>query len=116
MMGNRAMYHDGWIACCRHGRLPWETAGTFSYDDDKWELYNIAEDYSESLDLAEQEPAKLAELQDMFLVYNVPIRGPPERIAETPGGAGGRGFCLSGRRSFNGRQPATVLSGTGKRG
>jgi arylsulfatase A-like enzyme len=40
MMGNRAMYHDGWIACCRHGRLPWETAGTFSYDDDKWELYN----------------------------------------------------------------------------
>ena len=67
MVGNRAMYHDGWIACCRHGRLPWETARTFSYDDDKWELYNIAEDYSESVDLAEQERAKLAELQDMFL-------------------------------------------------
>jgi arylsulfatase len=84
MMGNRAMYHDGWIACCRHGRLPWETAGTYSYDDDRWELYNIAEDYSESVDLAEREPAKLAELQDMFLAeaakYNVlPI---DDRFAE----------------------------------
>lgn len=84
MMGNRAMYHHGWIACCRHGRLPWETAGTYSYDDDRWELYNIAEDFSESNDLAAQEPAKLAELQDMFLAeaakYNVlPI---DDRFAE----------------------------------
>lgn len=84
MMGNRAMYHDGWIACCRHGRLPWETAGTFSYDDDRWELYNIAQDFSESVDLAESEPTKVAELQDMFLAeaakYNVlPI---DDRFAE----------------------------------
>src|SRR5690606_25046471 len=28
MMGNRALYHDGWMASCRHGRLPWVTAGT----------------------------------------------------------------------------------------
>lgn len=41
MYGNRAMSHDGWIACCRHGRLPWETSGTFSWDGDTWELYNI---------------------------------------------------------------------------
>src|SRR5262249_6273586 len=27
MFGNRAMYHDGWIASARHGRLPWETVG-----------------------------------------------------------------------------------------
>lgn len=75
MMGNRAMYHDGWIACCRHGRLPWETSGTYSWDDDTWELYNIRDDFSESIDLADQEPAKLKELQDMFLAeaakYNV---------------------------------------------
>ncbi|CAA0101403.1 Arylsulfatase [Mycolicibacterium vanbaalenii] len=84
MMGNRAMYHDGWIACCRHGRLPWETAGSWSYDDDTWELYNIADDYSESVDLAERHPEKLAELKDMFLAeaakYNVlPI---DDRFAE----------------------------------
>ncbi|MCI0552027.1 MAG: sulfatase-like hydrolase/transferase, partial [Anaerolineae bacterium] len=34
MLGNRAMYSNGWIACCRHGRLPWETSGTFSFDND----------------------------------------------------------------------------------
>lgn len=75
MMGNRAMYADGWIASCRHGRLPWETAGTYSWDDDVWELYNVAEDFSQAEDLAEQNPEKLRELQDLFMAdaarYNV---------------------------------------------
>jgi arylsulfatase A-like enzyme len=75
MMGNRAMYADGWIASCRHGRLPWETSGSASWDDDVWELYNIAEDFSQAEDLADQEPEKLRELQDLFMAaaakYNV---------------------------------------------
>ena len=75
MYGNRAMYHDGWIACVRHGRLPWETSGTFSWDDDTWELYNLRDDFSQAVDLAEQEPDKLRALQDMFQAaaakYNV---------------------------------------------
>jgi len=75
MYGNRAMYHDGWIACVRHGRLPWETSGTFSWDDDTWELYNLRDDFSQANDLADQELDKLRELQDMFQAaaakYNV---------------------------------------------
>ena len=75
MLGNRAMYRDGWIACCRHGRLPWETSGTTGFENDRWELYNIAEDFSQAVDLAEKEPAKLRELQDLFMgeaaKYNV---------------------------------------------
>src|SRR5262245_50684936 len=75
MLGNRAMYADGWIASCRHGRLPWETAGTSGFADDKWELYNIDEDFSQAVDLAEKEPSKLRELQDLFMAdaarYNV---------------------------------------------
>jgi len=75
MLGNRAMYRDGWIASCRHGRLPWETHGSWSFDDDKWELYNIAADFSQSNDMAEKEPGKLRELQDLFMAeaakYNV---------------------------------------------
>jgi arylsulfatase len=75
MLGNRAMYADGWIACCRHGRLPWETSGSASFDDDKWELYNIAEDFSQAVDLAAKYPKKLRELQDLFMAdaarYNV---------------------------------------------
>jgi arylsulfatase len=75
MLGNRAMYRDGWMASCRHGRLPWETASPAGFDGDRWELYNIAEDFSQGVDLAQQEPARLRELQDLFMAdaarYNV---------------------------------------------
>jgi len=75
MFGNRALYHDGWMASCRHGRLPWISFGTWDFADDKWELYHIADDFSQAVDLAEQYPEKLRELQDLFLAeaskYNV---------------------------------------------
>ena len=66
MFGNRALYHDGWIAVCRHGRLPWENGGTYDFAKDRWELYNIDNDFSEANNLAAQYPQKLKELQDMF--------------------------------------------------
>lgn len=68
MLGNRALYREGWIASCRHGRLPWVTKGTADFTDDKWELYNIEADFSQSNDLAARYPEKLRELQDLFLV------------------------------------------------
>lgn len=46
MFGNRALYNDGWIAACRHGRLPWENAGSFDFNKDTWELYKLDEDFS----------------------------------------------------------------------
>jgi hypothetical protein len=65
----------GWIASCRHGRLPCETHGSSGFESDTWELYNIAEDFSQAVDLARKEPAKLRELQDLFMAeaarYNV---------------------------------------------
>jgi arylsulfatase A-like enzyme len=75
MLGNRALYHDGWVAGCLHGRLPWLTAGGASFDNDTWELYNIDEDFSQADDLADKEPKKLRDLQDRFMAeaakYNV---------------------------------------------
>jgi arylsulfatase len=68
MFGNRALYHDGWIAATRHNRIPWENQPSFSFTKDKWELYNIKDDFSEAKDLSEQNPQKLKELQDMFWV------------------------------------------------
>jgi arylsulfatase A-like enzyme len=67
MLGNRALYHDGWVAGCLHGRLPWETSGGASFDSDRWELYNIEEDFSQANDLVATEPKKLRELQDRFM-------------------------------------------------
>src|SRR6476620_7145675 len=68
MLGNRALYHDGWIASCRHGRLPWVTKGSADFDDDVWELYNIEEDFSQSEDLAARHPERLRALQERFLL------------------------------------------------
>ncbi len=68
MFGNRAIYSNGWVACVRHGRLPWEIGGAYDFDKDKWELYRIDSDFSEANDLAAREPQRLRELQDLFWV------------------------------------------------
>ena len=70
MFGNRAVYHDGWIAATVPPQPPW-LMGTAKMPDlmtgYKWELYNIADDYSENNDLAAQNPDKLKELQALFM-------------------------------------------------
>jgi hypothetical protein len=66
MFGNRAIYHDGWVAAARHS-IPWMMVQNPPLDQDKWELYNVAEDFSQANDLAAQNPAKLKELQDLFM-------------------------------------------------
>jgi arylsulfatase len=75
MFGNRAVYEKGWITTCRHGRLPWENAGSYDFDKDEWQLYNLDDDFSEANDLSTQNPQKLKELQDLFWIeaakYNV---------------------------------------------
>ena len=65
MFGNRAIYHDGWVAATRHS-IPWLVAELPPFDQDRWELYNVAEDFSQADDLAAQNPEKLKELQDLF--------------------------------------------------
>jgi arylsulfatase len=69
MFANRAIYHDGWIAATTPPVAPWilGTATLPDINDYKWELYNIAEDYSEFNDLAAKQPDKLKEMQALFL-------------------------------------------------
>jgi len=66
MFGNRAIYHEGWIAATRHS-IPWLMVPLPALADDKWELYNIDKDFSEADDLAAKNPEKLKELQDLFM-------------------------------------------------
>ncbi len=66
MFGNRAIYHEGWVAATRHS-IPWLIAPLPPLKDDKWELYNIDRDFSEADDLAAKNPEKLKELQDLFM-------------------------------------------------
>ena len=70
MLGSRAMYHDGWKAVVFHP-LPIvsytpEDDPNRSFEDDDWELYNVAEDFSEIHDLASERPDKLQDLVDLW--------------------------------------------------
>ncbi len=73
MMGNRGIYHDGWTACTKH-RTPWKTDTPPAFDDDVWELYG-PDDWTQTQNLAEENPQKLAELRRLWLIeavkYNV---------------------------------------------
>ncbi len=74
MFCNRGIYHKGWTAVTRHG-IPWVGSYKRAFDEDVWELYDTNSDWSQSKDLAKEQPKKLAELQRLFLIeaakYNV---------------------------------------------
>ena len=73
MLGNRAIYHDGWIAATTPATLPWELSTKPAPDvitGYQWELYNVGDlqagDPTESNDLAATMPDKLKQMQDLF--------------------------------------------------
>ena len=75
MLGNRAIYHDGWIACTIPVTLPWELSTKPPPDvitGYNWELYHVGDlqkgDPTEYDDVAAKMPDKLKELQDLFYV------------------------------------------------
>jgi arylsulfatase len=77
MFANRALYHDGWVAATTPVAPPWAAvvAAVDPIDGYKWELYNVAEDFSQAKDLAKENPEKLRDLQRLFYIeavkYNV---------------------------------------------
>ena len=68
MMGDHALYHDGWIASTKVMRPPWDVMGKVSQDPAgfPWELYDLSKDWTQFEDVAAKYPAKLKELQDLF--------------------------------------------------
>jgi arylsulfatase A-like enzyme len=67
MIGNRGVYHEGWLAGTRHG-VPWEMvdAGDRPFDQDRWELYDLDADWSQARDLAGKHPERLRDMQEVF--------------------------------------------------
>ena len=68
MMGDHALYHDGWIASTKVMRPPWDVMGKVSQDPAgfPWELYDLSKDWTQFEDVAAKYPAKLKELQNLF--------------------------------------------------
>jgi arylsulfatase len=68
MMGDHALYHDGWIASTKVMRPPWVTGAIIKENpaDYPWELYDISKDWTQFENVVDKNPAKLKELQDLF--------------------------------------------------
>ena len=69
MLGSRAMYHDGWKAVVFHPMpfAAYDGSDPFRpFDEDEWDLYHVAEDFSETVNLAAQRPDKLAEMVELW--------------------------------------------------
>jgi arylsulfatase len=102
IFGNRAIYHDGWLARTIH-RAAWETTNLPPLEADKWDLFNVREDFSLADNVADQHPEKLQELQALFASeakkYHVfPI---DDRVIERTNPAiAGRPDVMQGRKSL----------------
>ena len=68
MFGNRAIYQDGWMASAFHGIVPWSLRSPHAFAADRWELYDLNNDFAQARDLAAANPAKLRAMQDRFIV------------------------------------------------
>ncbi|MFM7411471.1 MAG: sulfatase/phosphatase domain-containing protein, partial [Actinomycetota bacterium] len=90
MIGSRALYHDGWKAVVFHppAMIAYDGSdATRPFDADIWELYNVANDFSECNDLAESRPDKLEELKQLWWTeadkYQVlPLNNQPGRYGD----------------------------------
>ena len=70
VIANQGIYHDGWMANTAPKRLPWMGRGEATKDpfnEYEWQLYNLDEDYSQSKNVAKDNPDKLEELRKLFL-------------------------------------------------
>ncbi|MFV0496112.1 arylsulfatase [Mycobacterium sp.] len=74
MLGTRGIWHDGWFANTIHAASP---AGWSHFDQDRWELFHIAEDRSQCHDLAADQPEKLEELKALWFSEAAKYNGLP---------------------------------------
>ena len=102
MFGNRAIYHEGWVAATRHS-IPWLSVPLPPISEDVWELYHVDEDFSQAVNLAEKNPAKLKELQAVFekeALRNHVFPIDDRRVERFNPAIAGRPDLLNGRKSL----------------
>jgi arylsulfatase len=103
IFGNRAIYNDGWLARTIH-RAAWEFKPRGTLEADVWELFDTRADFSLANDLAKDNPAKLKEMQALFLTEAVKYHVLPldDRTLERLNAANvGRPELMGGRTSLN---------------
>jgi arylsulfatase A-like enzyme len=91
MLGQRSIYHQGWLACTVHPPL----SGWGGFDKDEWELFHLETDRSQSVNIAADDPARLESLKQLWFYYAGIFNGLPiddrsaleQVLAERPRGA-----------------------------
>ena len=102
ILGNRAIYHDGWVAGTVHS-APWDAQPRHKLSEDVWELYNVDEDFSEATDLSASNPEKLKEMQALFMAEAEKYRVLPiddRRLERFDPAVAGRPDLMAGRKSL----------------
>jgi arylsulfatase len=111
IFGNRAIYHDGWLAGAVH-RAAWELKPKTTLEKDTWELYDTRSDFSLANDLAATNPAKLKEMQALFMSEAAKYHALPldDRLLERMNAAMvGRPDLMEGRTSLTVHQGMTGM-------
>src|SRR6266581_2902690 len=105
IFGNRGIYQGGWFAGTVH-RAPWEPTPRRKLQEDIWELYESRADFSLANDLAAANPAKLKELQGVFMKEAIKNRVLPidDRVFERANAA------TAGRPDLMGERTSLTLS------
>ncbi|MEX1309800.1 MAG: arylsulfatase [Candidatus Sulfomarinibacteraceae bacterium] len=70
MMGQWALYHEGWLLATKVNRAPWDAYGAANPDplnNQVLELYDLTTDFSQSTNIAEKHPDKVKELKELFI-------------------------------------------------
>jgi arylsulfatase A-like enzyme len=102
MMGDHAIYHDGWIASTKVMRLPWQPTGRVSQDPAAYpyELYDVTKDWTQFENVAAKYPAKLKELANLFWVEANKYQVLPLDASEATRAASPRPSLAAGRTHF----------------
>lgn len=89
---NVGLYLDGWWLGTTPAKAPWDlfNGSRVDIDSRKWELYDVSKDFSQSRNLAEAEPERLARMKELFWAKaaqnNVlPLHVPGEGAEGVPG-------------------------------
>ena len=70
MMGQYALYHDGWVMSTKVNRAPWEAFGAANPDplnNQVFQLYDLNKEFNQVTDISDKNPQKVKEMRELFM-------------------------------------------------
>ena len=112
MMGQYALYHDGWLMSTKVNRAPWqafEAANPDPLNNQVFQLYNLKESWNQSDDIAAKHPEKVKEMRAMFLEEAKKYQVLPLNASVGARVAAARPSVLAGRNEIVYTRPMTGI-------